>query len=112
MALSNQIAVYADCEMLFRHAADDKLGARAMFESEAAAKHFRLRMHQYRVLERKESRRLYDRMDPRWDKCEYDRFVCRVREDTEGNFWLYVEPFDRTVPIIEGLSAAEVTNES
>lgn len=107
MALSNQIAVYEDCAMLFRRAAEDKLGARAMFESESAAKLFRLRMHHYRVLERRESKRLYDRMDPRWDKCEYDRFVCRIREDTENNFWLYVEPFDRTIPVMEGLSETE-----
>jgi len=91
MSLPETISAYPDCKELYERANEDPIGVRARMESEAAAKLFQMRMHQYRSLERRQSKRLYDRDDIRHGKSEFDPLVVKVREDTEGHWWVYVE---------------------
>lgn len=107
MALPDQIAGYKDCYELFDKAQADPLGARALLESAEKARYFRMRMNHARVLLRRESTKMYDRTDPRHNKSEYDEFLCQIREDTEGNFWVYVVRHNTEIKAVEGLSEIE-----
>jgi len=107
MALSNQLAAYSDCEDLFSQAKADKLGARACFDLDAQAKYFRLRLNHYRVLLRRESTRVYEKIDPQFGKSDYDEFICQVKEDTEGNFWVYVSRVNNDILEVQSLSEVE-----
>ena len=91
MALSDQIAAYDDCYDLFDKAMAHPKGVRAQFEDYPTAHHFRLRMNHSRILLRRESKRIYEAADPRWNKSEYDGLVIRLREDEESKWWVYVE---------------------
>lgn len=104
MALSNQLAAYSDCEEVFAAAKADKVGTRASFETDAQAKYFRLRLNHYRVLLRRESAQMYEKIDPQYGKSDYDEFICQVKEDTEGKFWVYVSRVNNEILAIESLS--------
>jgi hypothetical protein len=108
MALSDQLAAYSDCEDLFSQAKADTLGARACFATDAQAKYFRLRLNHYRVLLRRESARIYEKMDAQYGKSDYDEFICQVKEDTEGNFWVYVSRVNNEILEVQSLS--EISN--
>lgn len=93
MALTEAIAAYTDCFEIYEAAHKSPKGVRVHIGDQKAAGIMRMRMNQARVLERKESKRLYDRTDPRYGKSENDKFRNRMLEDTEGEWWLYVEPW-------------------
>ena len=107
MPLSNQITAYEDCRNLFDAATEDSLGARLKFPTYTEALYFRNRMNQARSLEREESKRIYDKTSPAYGKTDYDAFVVRIREDTEGWFWVYVERRETLFDKIEKLSDLE-----
>jgi len=106
MALSNQLAAYSDCEDLFTRAKADPVGARACFASDAQAKYFRLRLNHYRVLLRREACRIYDRNDPHFNKSDYDEFICQVKPDDAGEFWVYVSRVNNEILEVQSLSEA------
>jgi hypothetical protein len=110
LALPNQTAAYEDCEELFDRSFHDSVGARAQFPTEAAAVYMRLRMNHYRTLLRRDSCRTYDKTDPRYNKSIYDKLICRIRQDTEGLWWVYVERHAQTLGVVESLSEIEATD--
>ena len=61
-------------------------------------------MHKARALLRAQSRQLYDRTDPRFDKSEFDSLMCTIKEDADGYFWVYVERHNADIIAIESLS--------
>lgn len=107
MALPEQIGAYEDCIRLYDEALADPIGARTWFPDNSAAMYFRTRMNNARVILRKESMRLYDRTDHRYNKSDFDKLVCRIKEDTDGVFWVYVERHAATLNDIEPLSEVE-----
>lgn len=104
MALSNQIAAYDDCFGVFETAV--KTGARVCFETVGEARHFMMRMHQARALQREESQRLYESTDIRWGKSSYDRLTVRQPvEDKDGFWWVYIEHASANIVAIERLES-------
>ncbi len=101
MALPNQIGAYEDCLELYEKAAANPKGARRYIGPSNIAKQYQLRMHQARSLLRKEAKRMYPKDDTRYDKSEYDHLKVTIREDTEGDWWAYVEPHGLVVGEIE-----------
>ena len=104
MALSESMAAYEDCYEIYERAANDPKGVRVFTGDEKAAGILQMRMNQARVLQRRESMRIYDRTNPAYGKSEFDKFRNAKREDTEGNWWLYVEPWSSGELQIESLS--------
>src|SRR4051812_46568412 len=110
MALSESMAAYEDCYEYFERARNAIKGIRVEItegdspaEREKRAGLMRMRMNQARVLQRRESMRLYKREDPRYGKSEYDKYRVTCREDTEGNWWIYIEVWNMAVGAIESL---------
>lgn len=103
MALPSTIASYEDCFDLFARAIAKPKGSRALLGSYGDAEHFRMRMHQARKLQRDESMRMYDSNAPQYNKSEFDKLMCRVCEDAEGRFWVYVIPHGTLIEVIEDI---------
>lgn len=107
MALSESIAAYADCFDAYERAAKTKKGIRILFESKKTANYFRLRMNYARVLQRRDSMRLYQRTDPAYGKSEFDKYRIKIVEAAEqtGEWWVYIDPFgmEREIMDIEEL---------
>lgn len=91
MSLPDSRLAYTDCFEMFEQALKDPAGVRVGCDSDAAAYHMRFRMHKARSIDRKDNFRTYDRDHHMSGKSTYDQFVIRVREDTEGKFWMYIE---------------------
>lgn len=103
MALSESIAAYEDCYDTYERAMKAPKGIRVLFDNKKAASYFRIRMNQARVLQRRESMRMYPREDPRYGKSEYDKFRIKLVEAAEGTgeWWVYVDPFGQKEEIMD-----------
>lgn len=99
---------YKDCEALFDQASDDAKGIRFRVPSESHAIHLRMRMQQFRALDREDNRRLYDLGNPMHGCSIYDPLVIRYRHDG-SDWWVYVEP--RSAPIIGDIESLSDLNE-
>lgn len=104
MSLSNRIAAYDDCIDIFETALAS--GARVCFETEGAARHFMMRLHQARALQRQESSRIYEPTDLRWGKSSFDKLAVRHPvQDDEGFWWVYIEYANAKIVAVERLDA-------
>lgn len=105
MTLPEHLGAYSFEIEHFERAIDDESGIRVHFgKNRNEAKKFQLRMHQARALHRQQSRRLYPAGDIRSGASIYDPLVIRVREDVEGDWWVYVEKQKFDPGRIESLS--------
>lgn len=107
MSLPHQIEAYEDCFDLFDAALADPKGARACVVTHAKAFHLRMRMNMARYLHRQEAARMYPAGDQRHGKSQYSRLKVVLKEDTHGEWWVYVERHGTEVAIIEPLSEVE-----
>lgn len=112
MALSNQIAAYDDCFEVYERAWSDEVGVRVEFPSKTQASLFQMRMCHARMLQREENKRIFDKGHLSWGKSLYDKLVVRLREDTEGHWWVYVERHGQDLGTIESLSNNEAADET
>lgn len=104
MALSDSMAAYSDCYDYYERARNGK-GIRILLPDDKQAGILRMRLNQARVLERRESMRIYDRTDPRYGKSENDKFRVAVRPVAEGEIgcWVYIEEWAQETLAIEDL---------
>lgn len=107
MSLPHQIAAYADCFELYDAAKADPKGARTVFPTYGAAFRMRARMNMARYLQRVESSRMYPASDQRHGKSEYDELRVTIKEDTEGEWWVYVDRHGLDLQLIQPLSEVE-----
>lgn len=104
MALPTVAAAYEDCYDHYERARESERGIRIFFQKEKDARHFQFRMHQARSIERRESRQVYDKIDPRWNKSINDRYRVAVRQAAEGDgWWVYIEVWNQEIGTIEEL---------
>lgn len=111
MPVSSSILSYADCKSLFERALDDPKGARYQVANGVYGKnkYFVMRMHQYRDLDRKENRSLYEPGHLLHGRSVYDVLICQLKEDTEGKWWTYVSHTELDDAEIESLSEIGAT---
>lgn len=105
MALPLAPAAYTDCYDHYDRAQQAPRGIRILADSYAIAFHLRARMHQARVIERRESARIYPRTDPKHGKSENDCFKLTLVETSEadGKWWIYIQRWDQQEVEIEEL---------
>lgn len=75
--------------------------------SYAAAHYFRLRCNKARVLHREENRKVHDEDMPLHGASEYDPLQLRLKEDTDGAWWVYAERSQLDPASVELLSEME-----
>lgn len=106
MTTSTSRRSYQDCFDLMEQAIKSK-GVRVQFANEGVAKHFRLRIHKARVIDRDENAAMYpDPNSPMHGISVYDTLVCRVK-DIDGKSWLYLEKNSLDEMVIESLGESE-----
>lgn len=104
MPLPNSRLAYQDCYDLFNQALADDKGIRVAMESEAAAITFRMRMHHARGLDRELNAQVHPKGAPMHGQSVYDPLILRLREDTDDNWWIYIEPNTAQIGEVESLS--------
>jgi len=91
MPLPTSLQSYGDCLDFFERVADDPKGGRLLLGTFEAANHFRLRCNKARQLHRDENRKVHAPDTPLHGASEYDPFQLKLREDTDGKWWVYAE---------------------
>lgn len=105
MALTEAVAAYADCYEYFERAAAAPNGIRIWCENENHAGILRMRLNYARVLQRRESMRMYETTDPQFGKSEFDGLKVRKVPPADGDdgYWVYIEPWAKTIAEVEEL---------
>jgi hypothetical protein len=107
MALSNSIQAFPDCHEFFEAVADDPLGGRIWKGTFQAAHEFRHRCHQFRRLHRKQNEKIYERGHIMHGCSEYDTLKLQLKEDSNGEWWVYAVQMRNAPRSIELLSEVE-----
>lgn len=92
MTLSESKLAYQDCFDAYDRGLEAERGIRIHFSNFKDAKYFSMRMNQARSLDRKANARTYPKDHPLYGASNYDSLVLRVKEDVEGDWWVYIEP--------------------
>jgi hypothetical protein len=92
MTLPIQLGAYKDCYTFYERAADSASGIRIPVGAHNKAKTLQMRLHQARALARRQNSRTYPSDHPLHNTSEFDHLQAKLREDTEGNWWVYIEP--------------------
>jgi len=104
MTLSNSLSAYRDCKELFESAAEDDAGARALLRSSDHGTNLRMRMNYFRKLDRKANAEIYQPGHPLHGASAYDEFAISLAQDTNGEWWIYVQRRQSMLGVVEKLS--------
>lgn len=107
MSFSNSRQSYKDCEEFLDKAIADEQGARRFVGERGQAEYFRARCNHFRVLDRLENRQGYTPGDPMYAKSVYDVMAIRIKQDTEGDWYVYAEKWELPGAEVEALSEIE-----
>jgi hypothetical protein len=107
MSLPNSYQAFAaEYEALERASADPK-GIRIEFSDRGEASAFRFRLHHARRVDREKNKEIYKEGDPLYGSSIFDPIVCRLKQDTSGKWWVYLEK--NAIPgVVESLSDGEL----
>lgn len=98
---------YGDCYELMEKALEDEKGVRVCMNTEDKATFFRMRCHTARQLHRKDNMQIYKPGDPMYGASIYDKLTFRIKEDEDGEFWVYAEKTELEPGAVESLSGLE-----
>lgn len=104
MPLPNSLQSYGDCLDFFEKVVDDPKGGRVWIGSLADARQFRLRCNKARTLHREENKKTHAENMPLYGASEYDALQLRLREDYDGEWWVYAERTSLDPSAVELLS--------
>lgn len=104
MSLPTSALAYHDCQELLERAKDDLVGIRVRQPSEDAANYLRMRIHQCRVINRRDNGQTYPKGHPLHYRSEWDDIVCRYETDDSGQVWLYLQRHQSKIDLAEPLS--------
>jgi hypothetical protein len=113
MPVSSSRLSYSDCETLFEKALADPKGARYQVIADGIpgdygkTRYFVMRMHQFRSLDRKDNRTMFEPGDPMYGRSVYDPMIVQMKIDSEGKYWVYVVHTEIDPNEIESLSELE-----
>jgi len=108
VTVSTSRLAFNDCYDIFDQALADPSGIRVAFESEGAARHFRLRLHQARKIDRQDNAKIYGVDHPMFGRSAYDPIQAMLRQ-VEGVWYVYLKPLlDAGALKVESLEGMEV----
>jgi hypothetical protein len=81
---------YLDCYDIYDRALDTPRGVRVGFDTEGHAKHFRVRLHTARKLEREQNMRIHPADHPEYGVSEYDKLSTQLVQ-ASGKWWIYIQ---------------------
>lgn len=104
MSISLSRGAYQDCRDLFERAEEDPKGCRIYIGDQGQARHFVMRMHMCRNIDRKDNGEKYELGHHMYMASAWDRLKCSMKPDADGAYWVYVEKIELNVGNIENLS--------
>jgi len=107
VTLPESLLSYGDCMDFFERIVDDPKGGRYAVGSYENAHYFRLRCNQARKLHRRENMKTHAPNTKLYGASEYDPFMLKLREDTDGVWWVYAEKMSLEPGQVELLSEME-----
>lgn len=112
MTTSTSRLSYEDCERLFEAAEADAAGARMKVPDFNAGTHFKMRMHSFRQIDRRENRQVYVNQPdhPMYGRSVYDRFIVTV-DNVDGEWYVYVKRTLENLGEIERLTGEDPPTE-
>ena len=90
----------------FERARDDAKGIRLRCDDHSAAQTLRSRLHNARKVDRVDNTHICEPTDPLYGRSVYDPLIVRIRQDTEGCYWVYIEHTSIDKMVVESLSDA------
>lgn len=91
MSLSNSRLAFTDCFALLDRALEETRGIRVEVRDEDKATYLRMRIHQARIIDRRENKVTYpDPAHHLHGRSPYDILVCRI-ETANGSTWLWID---------------------
>lgn len=107
MSLPTSLGAYRDCAALYESATADAKGIRACLGSYEAAVQMRTRLHYFRTLDREANATTYPKGHHLHGQTIYDDFIIQLREDYDGEWWVYITARSSKVLAIQSLSEIE-----
>lgn len=104
MSISKSRGAYSDCRDLFERAIDDPKGCRIYIGDQGNARHFVMRMHQCRQIDRNDNADMYELGHPMHGASPWDKLKCSMKPDPKGDFWVYIEKIELNLGAVENLS--------
>lgn len=113
MPIASNRMSYTDCYEILDKAGNDPKGIRVPFDSRREARHYQMRLHNSRAVDRRENKSLYQPGDPLYGQSAYDVYSIRMREGDDGTWFVYIEPKDKYInaTMVESLSEIEGEDE-
>lgn len=106
MAMPNHRGAYKDCYEAYDRALADPKGIRMFFGDYGQARAYQNRLHYSRQVLREYHKSVFPKDDPKWGLTEYDMLKVALRQDIEGDWWVYIVP--QVLPTeIQSLSEVE-----
>ena len=107
MSISMSRQSYGDCFDLMEKALEDAKGVRVCLGTGDKATFFRMRCHTARQINRKDNMEIYKAGEPMHGASIYDKLTFRIKEDEDGQFWVYAEKTELEPGSVESLSDLE-----
>lgn len=112
MPASSSRLAFDDCYRMYDRALESKKGTRTLCKTYGQAVHLRMRLHNARMIDRKDNAETYkdELVHPLKGRSAYDNISASIKQDTDGNHWLYLEKIDarqfETEELDDGLDEA------
>lgn len=110
MPIATNRMSYTDCYEMFEKAMADPKGIRLFFPNRKEARHYQMRLHNSRAVDRRENKLLHpDPGHKLHGQSAYDVYSIRMREGEDGSWFVYIEPKNKFIneDIVESLSDVE-----
>jgi hypothetical protein len=91
MVISTSRLAYGDCFDLMDQAIESKKGTRVLCNDRDSAIFLRMRIHNARKIDRNDNLKEYPEESPLYGRSIYDELMATIRDDTDGQSWLYLE---------------------
>ena len=92
MSLPTSLHAYVSEMEAYDQAKSKVRGIRISFGTNfSGAQAYRARLHNARVLDRKENTRGVASDHPMYGKSDFDNIIVSIRQDVDDNYWVYLE---------------------
>jgi hypothetical protein len=91
MSLPDSVLAYNDCKDFLDRALEAKRGSRMIFRTSSDAEYWRMRCNQFRKLDRRQNKMVFDIGHQMHGNSEYDTLTMTIKSSPDGYYWVYAE---------------------
>lgn|SRR6267142_2105769 len=91
MSLPDSVLAYSDCRDFLDRALEAERGARMIFRTSKDAEYWRMRCNQFRKLDRRQNKMVFDIGHQMHGNSQYDTLTMTIKSSPDGYHWVYAE---------------------